>query len=249
MADEKPTFAPEFQRFSEYSGQGVDGFFFDFLGTRTRTSYFDESHQWLSSRVFPFPTPEACIFFNYHEWIGALRAVLEAKGRLVAVELGAGWAPWLVSLWAAARQIGINECTLVAVEACKTQCAFARQHFADNAVPGDQWAIVRASIGKRWRDRSIASVIKKLDKVDLIHCDIQGAEADAFERSMSAVNAKVARVIIGTHSHVIEERLFSLFQNWHWALEFEAPCRYQIADGVPRLHSDGVQVWKNARLC
>jgi hypothetical protein len=248
MSDTKATPAPEFERFTEYRGPAVDGYFFDFLGTRTRTSYFSDSHQWLSGKVFPFPTPEACIFFEYHEWIGALRAVLEARNKIVAVELGAGWAPWLVSLWAAARHVGISDCTLVGVEASERECAFARQHLADNAVPENQWTLIRARIGRGWRSRSIASVIKSLGRVDLIHCDIQGAEADAFAAGMAAVDAQVARVVIGTHSRIIEDRLLSLFAKHNWTLEFDTACRYIIVDGEPRLHSDGVQVWKNVQL-
>jgi hypothetical protein len=65
---------------------------------------------------------------------------------------------------------------------------------------------------------------------------------------MPAVSSQVARVVIGAHSRCIEEKLFSLFGRNKWALEFETACRNVIIDGIPRLHSDGVQVWKNTRL-
>jgi hypothetical protein len=65
---------------------------------------------------------------------------------------------------------------------------------------------------------------------------------------MPAVSSQAARVAIGTHSRCIEAKLFSLFGRNKWALEFETACRNVIIDGIPRLHSDGVQVWKNTRL-
>ena len=238
---------PEFEHFSEYKGPPQEGFFIDFLGARTRISYFDKTHDWLSGRVFPYPTPTACILFEYFEWIGALRSVLEAKYRLTIVELGAGWAPWLVSLRLAGRQRGIYNVHLIAVEAEQQQCRFAQQHLSDNGVAKHEWTILCDNVGIQPNDLSIAKIIKDCSCVDLIHCDIQGAEADAFEASMPDVSSRVRRVVVGTHGRGIEDRLFSIFGGNSWKLEFESPCRNIIVNGAPQLQTDGVQVWRNPR--
>ena len=37
-----------------------------------------------------------CFHGDTLEWVGALRAALEASGTFTMIELGAGWAPWCV---------------------------------------------------------------------------------------------------------------------------------------------------------
>ncbi len=53
-----------------------------------------------------------------------LSSVLEAKDRLVAFELGAGWGPRLVTAAVAARRRGIRDIQLVGVEGSAEHVAF-----------------------------------------------------------------------------------------------------------------------------
>jgi hypothetical protein len=86
-----------FSGFTPCTATGEPGFFFDFLGTKTRIDYLPESCHWLSGKVFEFPRPGATILHEYEEWQGVMAAVKEAKDSFVCAELGAGWGPWLVS--------------------------------------------------------------------------------------------------------------------------------------------------------
>jgi FkbM family methyltransferase len=95
---------------------------------------------------------------------------------------------------------------------------------------------------------SLRTLLRDETVVDLIHCDIQGAEADTMAAGIDVLSAKVRRIVIGTHGRGIEERLFHLFTGAGWRLEDDKACR-MIPDFQPgdpySLAADGVQVWRN----
>lgn len=92
---------------------------------------------------------------------------------------------------------------------------------------------------------SIRTALADFDHVDLVHCDIQGAEADALEASVDALGAKVKRMVVGTHGRGIEDRLLSLLAGAGWVLEHEQPCLVGQEGSRMELRRDGVQVWSN----
>ncbi|MBO6605047.1 MULTISPECIES: FkbM family methyltransferase [Paracoccaceae] len=83
------------------------------------------------------------------------------------------------------------------------------------------------------------------DMVDLLHIDIQGAEFDYVDGCFADISAYVKRVLIGTHSRVIEGRLFSRFLEKGWHLEMERPAIAPPVGGDPTIQIDGVQLWAN----
>ena len=95
---------------------------------------------------------------------------------------------------------------------------------------------------------SLATLLADFDRVDIIHCDVQGAEADVISAAMSEMATTVRRIVVGTHSRMIEHRLFETFLGSGWRLEMEAPCVFQLIDGRPHLLNDGEHVWANPRL-
>ena len=56
-----------FDNFKPYSGPGEPGFFFDFLGTKTRIGYLPVEAHWLSGKVFGFPQRNNLILFEFEE--------------------------------------------------------------------------------------------------------------------------------------------------------------------------------------
>jgi FkbM family methyltransferase len=124
-------------QFEPYPGPGTPGFLTDFLGVRTRVTYV-RGLEVLDGRVESPPGSGGLCFHDPVEWNGVLRAVLEASGRMVAVELGAGWGPWVVSAAAAAARRGIRDVRLVGVEGSAKHCEFMRQHFLDNGLDPDE---------------------------------------------------------------------------------------------------------------
>lgn len=144
---EFPRGLPLFGQFPLGQRASQPGFVVDFLGTRTRTQYFAPNiAKAIDGRVEGYP-----LFGNFHsptsEWNGLLWSVLDAKEQFVCVELGLGWAPWLVCARAAAFAKGIEKVRLLGVEASEVHLAFARQHVADNAVPASEIELRLGAVG------------------------------------------------------------------------------------------------------
>ena len=86
---------------------GASGFITNFLGVRTRTS-FVQGTEGLSGKVLGLPVPDDGWHSEAVEWIGLLKSVAAARGRLTMMELGAGWGAWSVAAAAAARVTGVT---------------------------------------------------------------------------------------------------------------------------------------------
>lgn len=124
----------------------TEGFITDRLGVKTRGSSLWDQVQYLVGTVIPPPIPN-----DFHaeaiEWIGLLKSVRSARGKYVAMELGAGWGPWVVAGAFAARNAGIRNISLLAVEGDPGHFAFLRQHFIDNGWNPDQHILLQAAVG------------------------------------------------------------------------------------------------------
>jgi FkbM family methyltransferase len=93
---------------------------------------------------------------------------------------------------------------------------------------------------------TLTTLLGKLPPVDLLHCDIQGAEFDVMQAGADAMTRRVRRTVIGTHGREIEANLMDLFGDLGWTLENETACEIQLnTPGRPKLDKDGYQVWSN----
>jgi FkbM family methyltransferase len=104
---------------------------------------------------------------------------------------------------------------------------------------------------------SLSAILAPNDRVDLVHMDIQGAERDVATAAIDALNAKVARVHIATHSPdtagtggtEVEGPLRHLFASHGWQAQVDVPCHGEVEICGDRVVvNDGVQVWTNPRL-
>jgi FkbM family methyltransferase len=307
-----------------HEGAGIPGYFIDFLGVKTRTAYISELPK-EGGRVEGYPIPS-----SFHatsiEWAGVLRAVLEAEKEIVALELGAGWAPWLVTVARAAAIRGIDSVRLVGVEGYDTHCAYMATHFSDNGIDPKSHTLLHGVVGTKdgvaefpsdpsagygaqaifqddheakvaishrtarlvrrlarrifkamkagarsvrdgtfVRDPgrqglngasnpaantqlkcySISTLIRPFTKVDLIHVDIQGDEFRVISSAKKILKEKVKRLVIGTHSRMIEQQLLGLLTRPDWELESEEACIFKQFWGINLLVRDGCQVWRN----
>ena len=269
--------------FPTYTGPGTAGFFTDFLGTRTRCSYLPPAYAGASGIVEGPPGTERFGLHEPPEWEGTLRSVLEAGPRFVAVELGAGWGPWLVASARAAQLRGITDIHLAGLEGASGHYGFLLQHFQDNGIDPAAHNLLHAVVGvedgmarfprldvpsadwgahasydgdeqaKEGFDEvssvSIATLLAKLPPVDLLHCDVQGAEGDVLTSAADENTRGVLRILLRKKKRAIEDRLMACFGANGWVLEHESPCRFiQGPTGTVQLVADGTQVWRNARL-
>ena len=95
---------------------------------------------------------------------------------------------------------------------------------------------------------SLAVASKDRERIDLLHIDIQGGEADLILDCVDLLNEKVAYLVIGTHSREIEGRIFAILRAAGWLLEIERPAILSLANGTPQVTVDGVEGWRNPRL-
>jgi FkbM family methyltransferase len=122
------------------------GFVIDFLGGRTRvTSLWNDARK-LDGQVLGLPIPA-----DYHaeaaEWIGVLKSVQSAGDRWVGMELGAGLGPWVIAGGNAARQRGIADIRLCAVEADPQHFQLLKQNLIDNGFVPDAHRLFHAAVG------------------------------------------------------------------------------------------------------
>jgi hypothetical protein len=83
---------------------------------------------------------------------------------------------------------------------------------------------------------------------DLLHIDIQGAEVAFIQSNLDSMRKTVRRVLIGTHSRVIDGQIMDILVKDGWELEIERPAIHEIVSGRPEIRIDGVQLWLNVKL-
>ena len=96
---------------------------------------------------------------------------------------------------------------------------------------------------------TLEAVLADLDRVDLVHMDIQYAEADVVESSLRVLEEKVARLLVGTHSVELHVRIHTELEERGWikGWDFLPASTVKSSLGSVTL-VDGVQSWRNPRL-
>ncbi|MGH7102618.1 MAG: hypothetical protein ACREFJ_09490 [Acetobacteraceae bacterium] len=94
----------------------------------------------------------------------------------------------------------------------------------------------------------LPGLLSTCSRLDLLHMDIQGGEADLIEACLEPLGEKVAYLVIGTHSREIEGRLFARLRASGWRLEIERPAILTLGRRGPSVTVDGLQGWRNRRL-
>lgn len=122
------------------------GFITNFLGARTRTSFVRGADP-KGGVMLGVPVPNDGWHSDAIEWVGVLKSVAAARGRFAAMEIGAGWGPWVVDAAAAVRLLGIDAVHLCAAEADPGHFAFMMQHFRDNGLDPAAHHLVQAAVG------------------------------------------------------------------------------------------------------
>jgi FkbM family methyltransferase len=119
----------------------------NFLGVRTRLAHVTPLAVF-DGQVFSTPVPIGDAYETI-EWVGVLKSVLTATDRYVALELGAGWGPWLISGATAAKCRGITDIRLHGIEGDPEHFASMLTNFRDNGLDPDVYRLENAAIGVR----------------------------------------------------------------------------------------------------
>jgi len=120
-------------RATELPDPGLD-FFVDWSGVRTRVDMLP----WAPAELrgvssTDLPIPDDGYRSEDVEYAALAQALLTASGTFRIVEVGAGWAPWVVAGIVIARRLGLTPYG-IAVEADVRRSEWAMQHAADNNV-------------------------------------------------------------------------------------------------------------------
>jgi FkbM family methyltransferase len=112
--------------------------------------------------------------------------------------------------------------------------------------------------GRQFQKTKQIRVVPALDLVmkepcwDLIHIDVQGEEVSICRSCIDELNARVRRIVVGTHSRKIDGDLLELMCRAGWILEHEKPAKFTFVPNPTTLEAmttvDGTQVWRNPRL-
>ncbi|MCP5104789.1 MAG: hypothetical protein GY950_15495 [bacterium] len=96
---------------------------------------------------------------------------------------------------------------------------------------------------------SLATLMEPMDRVDLIHMDVQGEEFNILSAAIEAVTEKAKTICIGTHSESIEQNLRILMSQHGWLPRYDFGRRTTWAtDWGKIVFRDGCQVWINDNL-
>jgi len=92
---------------------------------------------------------------------------------------------------------------------------------------------------------SLDKLMGAAEQIDLLHVDIQGGEETIFVNNEYLLNKKVKSILIGTHSRIIEGKLFEFFYKLGWNLVAERALIGEVNNGRIKNVVDGVQYWEN----
>jgi FkbM family methyltransferase len=179
----------------------------------------------------------------------------DLKYRLVAVEAEPTHFEWL-ALHTADNEVlprsseGTCELINAAVSQNRGEEPF---YFGDPAAWYGQALVRPENVGAEAPVQPVATVrlsevLDKLDCVDLIDLDIQGAELEVLTESASLLG-RVRRIYVETHSSAIDEGLVDLFEradgNWSQVVAVQLGAHRSTPLGDADFDHGGVQLWAN----
>jgi FkbM family methyltransferase len=132
------------------ASEPIEGAFRDMLGAITKVRYLGAGWHDRAGYVFrSVPRTREYSLHGTSEWIGTLRSVLEAGKSFTAIELGAGWGPWLIASRQAALARGIKDkaIDLVGVEGSADHHAFMLDNFRSNGLDPAKYSLHHAVAG------------------------------------------------------------------------------------------------------
>lgn len=94
---------------------------------------------------------------------------------------------------------------------------------------------------------SLARLLEPHARVDLVHMDVQGLERDVLGSAFAQMNAKVRRVIVGTHNSWVEGSIRELMADWMKEFDFPLSQAHDTPYGRVEF-GDGVQIYSNPAL-
>lgn len=91
---------------------------------------------------------------------------------------------------------------------------------------------------------TLTEMLKDIDRVNLLHIDIQGQEERVLRHSMDGVDQKVDRLIVATHSRSIHRNIRSLLRDRGWTNVYDFGFRKRVRTDFGDVQFlDGLLAW------
>jgi FkbM family methyltransferase len=213
------------------------------------------------------PVSKAGVRAEPIEYFALLDALEHAKSSFTVVELGASFAPWSCTAAVLAKRLGLDfQITAVeaakftfdliprhfaengidptAANVRLINAAIAISRYLPLYFPKASSAGKLGSSASLQNDgeRELVAACELSDVVpktgcDLLHIDIQGAEAELIGAGRQLLKERVRALFIGTHSRRVDCDLYAMLSDDKWVLVRERQCR-------PGMRNGG-QYWRN----
>jgi hypothetical protein len=128
--------------------------YMNWLGLETEAAMFGNADQ-IRGRVFPeVPLRDDGVYGGNAEYTSLLTAIDSTPGRarFVAVELGAGWGPWISAVGIVCKRLGFKDIQLVGVEAHDAKAEMMREHLTRNGLMDVDGVHSNVMLGAAWKE-------------------------------------------------------------------------------------------------
>jgi len=156
---------------------------------------------------------------EYVEHVSVYQSVARARKHYIVIELGARWGTWGSRAIAFARKVKPD---------LKTDALFIETLpvFCEGLLEVQKLNDIKSTLFcEKANATKIINWSSAFDHIDLMDFDIQGAESYVVPELKSFMDEKVYRVILGTHSTPIHDKLKELFSDW--LPVWELPCNIE----------------------
>lgn len=198
------------KQYQNLENEPKSGYFKDFLGVVSDIKFVSHwSH--LDGHVFELPLPETDgAHAETIEWVGLLKAVSTCKTSFRAMEVGAGWAPWLVDGVFAAQKMGITDYFICGVEADPGKYEMMKRHLKNNGIAPNSKnvSLVKGAVGSEngvafWPVMSDASGDWGARPQDSIGADYRGVNFPKMQKvKVHSLNSLLKKCDVWDFLHI-----------------------------------------------
>lgn len=123
-------------RYKATSFDTEEGCYTNWLGLKTDASMFAHGDSLRGKIISDLPTHDDGVYGGYVEYASFLTAIDQTttRDKFTAVELGAGWGPWISGAGKVCQNLGFRDISLVGVEADEEKCQLMAEHMERNGL-------------------------------------------------------------------------------------------------------------------
>ncbi|MDM0011085.1 hypothetical protein QTH87_01420 [Variovorax sp. J22P168] len=126
----------------------------NWLGLETEAGMFGNADQIRGKVLADLPLHDDGVYGGNAEYTSLLKAIDASsdRKRFVAVELGAGWGPWISAVGIVCKRLGVKDIQLVGVEAHDAKAEMMRQHLTRNGLMNVDGVHSKVMLGAAWKE-------------------------------------------------------------------------------------------------